>query len=104
MIPIVWSKIAENDLDEIWTYIAAHSELNAHQFIAKLVRSIQHLASLPNTGRVVPETSSVDIREVLFNDYRLIYRIKDQQILILTVVHGSRNISDLVNKFKSKLQ
>jgi plasmid stabilization system protein ParE len=45
---------------------------------------------LPESGRVVPEIGVVSIREVIFGQYRVIYRIKDREITILTVRHGKR--------------
>ena len=41
-------------------------------------------------GRIVPEFERRDIREVLFRNYRIVYRVKEDQILILTVFEGHR--------------
>ena len=39
---------------------------------------------------MVPEGQADDIREVIFQKYRIIYRIHQAEVQILTVVHGSR--------------
>lgn len=39
---------------------------------------------------MVPEVSDPAVRERFAYDYRLIYRIVDDSVLMLTVVHGSR--------------
>ena len=43
-------------------------------------------------GRMVPEFQAEDIREVIERPYRIIYRIKPEQIDVLAVIHGARQI------------
>jgi plasmid stabilization system protein ParE len=47
-------------------------------------------ASRPRLGRAVPEAQDENIRELLRENYRIIYRIICERIEILTVVHASR--------------
>ncbi|MGD8595151.1 MAG: type II toxin-antitoxin system RelE/ParE family toxin [Gammaproteobacteria bacterium] len=49
-------------------------------------------------GRHVPEAERQDVRELLYKDYRIIYRIKPEQVDILTVIHGSRDLKRLKTK------
>jgi toxin ParE1/3/4 len=44
----------------------------------------------PRSGRETPELGKEDIREIIVGSYRVIYRIKAEQVQILTVHHGSR--------------
>jgi plasmid stabilization system protein ParE len=48
------------------------------------------------TSRVLdgasPEANRDDIRELIFHAYRIIYLIAEEQVTILTVVHGSRDL------------
>jgi plasmid stabilization system protein ParE len=48
------------------------------------------LAMSPRRGRIVPELDRPDVREVLFGNYRVIYRIGADEIVILSVRHGRR--------------
>ena len=41
----------------------------------------------PNSGRKVPEYQRNDVREILERPYRIIYKIKSDQIDVLTVMH-----------------
>ncbi len=41
-------------------------------------------------GRKVPEYQTEDIRELIEKPYRIIYRIKANQIDVLAVIHGAR--------------
>ena len=56
-------------------------------------RSIQ-IGNFPKSGRKVPEYNREDIREVIDKPYRIICRIKKEQIDVLAVAHCSRLIRD----------
>ncbi|WP_226992310.1 type II toxin-antitoxin system RelE/ParE family toxin [Desulfatibacillum aliphaticivorans] len=56
----------------------------------RITRRSQQIADQPFSGRKVPEYESDDIRELIENPYRLIYRIKPDQIDVLAVIHGVR--------------
>ena len=45
-------------------------------------------------GRVVPERDDPDIREIFIYSYRVIYRIRKDQIEVLAVIHGARLLPD----------
>ena len=87
-----WTRTAESHLDAIHAYIAQDSPDYAKQTIDRLTsRSIQ-IAGFPASGRRVAEFDLDQIREVIEGSYRIIYRIKPDQIDILAVIHGARNI------------
>lgn len=44
-------------------------------------------------GRLVPEADRDDVRELIFQGYRIIYRTKPRRVQIITVLHGSRNLT-----------
>jgi len=52
------------------------------------------LRTFPLSGQVVAELGRKEIREVLQGNYRLIYRVSDQRVDILTVFHGARLLTD----------
>lgn len=42
----------------------------------------------------MPEAEDrVDVRELIFQNYRVIYLIEVEQVYILTVIHGSRDLA-----------
>lgn len=50
------------------------------------------LKTMPRIGRIVPELKSYDFREVIYRNYRIVYRIvDDENIEILSVLHSSRD-------------
>jgi plasmid stabilization system protein ParE len=48
------------------------------------------LESFPRSGRIVPELGIENIREILVGSYRIIYRIRYDDVHLLTVHHGAR--------------
>jgi len=45
---------------------------------------------MPRSGRVVPELARDDVREVIVGNYRIVYRIEAEAIVILTVFEGHK--------------
>lgn len=95
---IGWSDPSVLDLESIRDYIAKDSEYYASEFIGKILDAVDTLKDLPKIGRPVPECAQDEIRELLFHNYRLIYRIETERILILAIVHGARDLSNLKPK------
>lgn len=62
--------------------------------VDKITLRSQQIAEQPLSGRKVPEYASDEIRELIEKPYRIIYRIKEDQIDVLAVIHGSRLFPD----------
>ncbi|MBN1186837.1 MAG: type II toxin-antitoxin system RelE/ParE family toxin [Bacteroidales bacterium] len=95
----MWTNEALTRLREIKKYIAQDKPERAVLFIKKIIDQAETLASNPHISRVVPEISRPDIRELIFNRYRIVYRIKEESIEILTVFEGHMlfNMDELSN-------
>ncbi|MEM8993319.1 MAG: type II toxin-antitoxin system RelE/ParE family toxin [Acidobacteriota bacterium] len=93
---IDWSDPAVEDLAAIHAYISRDSETYARHFVARLLELVEGLEAFPRRGRRLPEASDYsDVRELVFQGYRIVYRSEDERILILAVIHGSRDINRL---------
>lgn len=95
MAELRWSKLAISDLDDIISYISLDSEEHARIFAAKIIDSIETTSAFPYSGRVVPELNDELIREKVFNNIRIIYRIKDNVIEVVRVLHSAREFPEL---------
>ena len=93
-VDIYWTKMAQEDLRSIKEHISRDAPATAVAYIRKLKAAVGRLEEMPYSGQVVPELKREEIREVLLGNYRLIYRIRDQQVVILTVYHGARLLDD----------
>ena len=54
------------------------------------MRFIETIASQPLLGAVVPEYGDQNLRERLFQNYRVVYRISEQQVELVTLIHAAR--------------
>lgn len=87
---IIWSALSIDRATEIARYIAQDNTTAAENWVKALFNKVQLLESSPQSGRVIPETRSEDIRELLYGNYRIIYRLEEKRISILTVRHGKQ--------------
>lgn len=87
-----WTDTARGHLDAIHAYIAQDSPEYARRMVDRLTRRSQQIARFPLSGRRVPEYDLDQIREVIEGPYRIIYHIGPDQIDVLAVIHGARNV------------
>jgi len=87
-----WTDTAQDHLDAIHTYIAQDSPEYALRMVDRLTRRSQQIADAPLSGRRVPEYDMDQIRQLIEGSYRIIYHIKPDQIDVIAVLHGARNV------------
>lgn len=85
-----WSPRAVEDVESIAIYIAVDSPAYAKSVVKKIVEKTRGLGKFPFTGRVVPEFDDENLREQFAYSYRIIYRVEDEVITIVAVIHGKR--------------
>ena len=90
----LWTDPAVEDLQSIWDYIARDSPVYATEFVGSIVSAVERLEAFPGLGRQVPEANSRDIRELIFRNYRIMYRVHKDAVQILAVIHGSRDLTE----------
>jgi addiction module RelE/StbE family toxin len=92
---VIWAPQAREDLNDIRRYIARNSQLYADVFLDRVLEAADRLEQFPRSGRIVPEAGQDDIRQVIVQSYRVIYRVRSDLVEILTVVHGARRLRDI---------
>jgi plasmid stabilization system protein ParE len=90
---LIWTDPSLDDLRAVRDYIGRDSDYYAADLVEQVVLSVERLLRFPKLGRVVPETQDENIRELVHQNYRIIYRIAGERIEILTIVHGSRDLT-----------
>jgi len=89
---VSWSPESLNRLIEIEAFIAEDNASKAIEFTDYIVSKSSIIMENPEIGRVVPEFSDPKLRELIIKGYRLVYRIVENHIEILTVFEGPRQI------------
>ena len=94
------------DIQEIVDYISEEYASIALAILDRLENKINSLKSYPDRGRVVPELLSqniIEYHELIEAPWRIIYKIFDSNVFILTVIDGRRNVQDvLLRKLMNK--
>ena len=91
---VEWTEPAIDDLIAIRDFIAKDSPPYARLFIERLFDAAQPLADHPLIGRHVPEAiGHQGIRELIYQNYRLIYRVHNDRVSILAVIHARRDLA-----------
>ena len=94
MTELVWSPQALADVEEIRKYIALDSRSHADLTAQRIMAAVERLQTFPDSGRLVPERQSPEIREVIAGWFRIVYRRKAHVVEIVTVFRGSREFPD----------
>ncbi len=87
---VAWSARAVRDLDAIFDYIALDDPVAALSWVKRLQARARLAGGAPLAGRIVPEVQHTDVREVFSRSYRIVYRVLDAEIHVLTVFEGHR--------------
>lgn len=87
-----WTNAATNNLLAIFEYTEQHSRAYADRLIDRLTRRSEQIRLFPRSGRIVPEYEQDDLREVIERPYRIIYRIKQDQIDVMAVLHSNQQL------------
>ncbi len=90
MAEVRWTPQAADDLDAICLFIARDAPPVAAAFAGRVLRATDQLAHFPRLGRAVPELGIQNILEIIVGSYRVVYRVRDEEVQILTVHHGAR--------------
>lgn len=85
-----WTEVSIQHLIAVYDQISKDSPFYATKMVDRLTRRSQQIGDFPMSGRVVPEHGAQDLREVFEGPYRLIYRIKRDQVDVVAVIHGAR--------------
>ena len=90
MAKIDWSDTAKNDLSGIIEYLSQDSPQYAEYFYERIFESIDNIKSFPEMGRRVPELKNPSMRELILQNYRIVYQFLEDKIEIVTIFHGKK--------------
>jgi addiction module RelE/StbE family toxin len=87
---VYWTLNAIKHLTNIYEYIALNSPTYARRLVDRITQRSEQISTQPFSGRKVLEYETEDIRELIEKLYRIIYRLKQDQIDLLAVIHGAQ--------------
>lgn len=93
---------AARDLDEICEYIDRQEPPSrADHVLERIERALSSLSERPERGRYPKELLDIGIREyreVFFKPYRLIYRVAGNEVHVLVIADGRRDMRTLLER------
>ena len=95
-LKIKWSPRAASNLEEICEYIAKDSEYYAILFAKRITAIVKAIPLFPRSGRIVPEYRDENLREKIFENYRIVYRLKEDIVEIAAICHGAKPLRSIL--------
>jgi plasmid stabilization system protein ParE len=87
-----FTRKAERDIEEIWTFIAQDSIDEASRFITQLDKHIDTLERFPVRCPLISENELLrsSYRHLIHGKYRIIIRVSGKTVWVVRIVHGAR--------------
>ena len=90
---VIWTESARAALDDVVTYIAQDSREAALRVLVAALDTASSLDQFAERGRIVPELNQTDLRELFVFDYRLLYRVRPEEVVVVAYLHGARDFA-----------
>lgn len=89
---LVITPTAEADLDDILRFIALEDPAAARRFVSGLRKRMKTLTLMPERCPLAPESGldGLEIRHLIYSQYRILFAVNTKHIVILQVRHGAR--------------
>ena len=91
-IKVIWSEGALKDFEEIISFISRDSAQYATRFASKIIDGIEILKTFPEIGRIVPEYDDKNLREIIYRNYRIVYKKSEGMAEVVTIFQGSKQL------------
>lgn len=99
---VFFLELAEKDLESIYRYIRQSGNKSAAiDMLANLREACDSLVENPERGHVPAELSQIslfDYRQIIVKNYRIIYQVIEANVFIFGIIHGSRNIKEVLRQ------
>ncbi len=95
MRPCKLTAQAEEDLIEIWLYIAKDNANAADAVLSKIEEGFARLALNPEIGPARPDIAA-DLRYLVAGNYVVLYRLQGAEVQVVRVAHAARRLPDLI--------
>ncbi|MEI6702733.1 MAG: type II toxin-antitoxin system RelE/ParE family toxin [Deltaproteobacteria bacterium] len=99
---VTLSETSEFDIFDIHDYVALHDTMvSADRLLDGIFETVFSLAEMPQRGHCTPELDRIgnrDFREIHFKPYRIVYSIRKNEVIVLCVLDGRRDMQTLLQQ------
>jgi toxin ParE1/3/4 len=94
MMQATFTREARADLREIALRIADHNPVRAFSYVDEIDARCLRIGEFPHAGPPRPQWGE-GIRIAIHGKYVIVYRVRDETVQVLRVVHGARDLDAL---------
>ena len=98
---VEWTEAATKDFEEIISFIARDSPLNAAKIYRRIRKRANSLRLFPGRGHTVPELADLDVLnyyELSVPPYRIIYRVEKPTVYVNALLDGRRDLRQILSE------
>ena len=96
MKSVFFSPLAKEDLYNIWDFIANDSPQSTKKVIDKIYTNLQKLSEFPDLGHTRSDLTQKDVKFWTVYRYLIVYKIEKEEIHIVRILSGFRDIALLL--------
>lgn len=89
-LKVLWTENSIQDLESIKEFISQDSITRVEEWVLKFFNIGESLFLLSGRGRIVPEFGQDNLRELLVENDRLVYKINSATVEIISIFEGHR--------------
>lgn len=89
MVKVIWSKQAIENIHELREHYFQISPNYAEKLTDEIFNKEEILVNFPLAGRIVPEINNIELRELIFKNYRIIYQYSVSDAVKIIAIHQS---------------
>lgn len=93
---VVIAAAAKADLIAISDFIALNNPERAITFVEELLDRCYALAYMPRAYPLVPRYETFGIRRIVYRDYLIFYRVREELIEVVRIIHGAQDYEALL--------
>ena len=88
---LIWTNQSILDLKEFRNYTKMS---NPNVYISSLIKSVDLLVEQPHLGKIYSYIKGVIVRQLIHEQHRVFYYIKDNKTFIIAVIHHRQNVQE----------
>jgi toxin ParE1/3/4 len=88
---ITFAASAVKDLSAIRSWYAdQHVPAMGEKLLREIISQVERLGAFPESGRIMPEFGIVNLREIIYSPFRIIYRLDENKVRVIRVWRSER--------------
>ena len=103
---VIWTDKAILHITEIFNEAKVDSQTNIKNYINKLVDYTETLDDMPKIGKIIKYffDNTYEIRQLIYKKHRIIYNIKDNNVVILSVISTKLDLDKALKRLQKYIK